>query len=192
VLHNVGSGPFDADALSEAKQFASFAALALFQLAEYERAQRDEVTGMPGRALLLRALDDRLESGRPFALACIDFDGLKRVNDTLGYEAGNPLIRAVAQAVAGLLRPGEVVGRLHGRGGDEFVCLLNERDQLSLERRCHVLEAALDRAPMPAELSTSYLGVSIGAALANAGTAAGDLFTAAEKAMRHRKHERRS
>jgi GGDEF domain-containing protein len=85
-----------------------------------------------------------------------------------------------------------VVGRLHGRGGDEFVCLLDESDDASLDLRCRVLEAALDRAPVPAELAGSYLGVSIGAALANSGTPAGDLFTAAENAMRTRKRERRS
>jgi diguanylate cyclase (GGDEF)-like protein len=157
-----------------------------------ERAERDEVTGFPGRTLLLRQLGERLAAGQPFALACVDFDGLKAVNDTLGYEAGNELIRAVAAAIAGLLRPGELVGRLHGRGGDEFVCLLNERDAGSLERRCAILEAALDRAPMPPELASSYLGVSVGAALANGPTAAaGALFTAAEDAMRERKRERR-
>jgi diguanylate cyclase (GGDEF)-like protein len=115
------------------------------------------------------------------------------VNETLGYEAGNELIRAVARAIDGLLKPGELVGRLHGRGGDEFVCLLTEQDQESLERRCQLLEAALDRAAVPVELENAYLGVSIGAALANAGdtTPVGSLFTTAENAMRERKQERR-
>jgi diguanylate cyclase (GGDEF)-like protein len=169
-LHRIGTGSFEASERSCATQFASFAALALFQLAECER----------------------LKSGRPFGLACIDFDGLKAVNDSLGYEAGNELIRAVARAITRLLGHNEVVGRLHGRGGDEFVCLLDESDDASLDLRCRVLEAALDRAPVPAELAGSYLGVSIGAALANSGTPAGDLFTAAENAMRTRKRERRS
>ena len=83
------------------------------------------------------------------------------------------------------------MGRLHGRGGDEFVCLLNESDQQSLESRCGVLEAALDRAPVPPELVKSYLGVSVGAALANGSIGAGSLFTSAESAMRLRKRERR-
>ena len=162
-----------------------------------KRAERDEVTGMPGRSLLLRALNDRIASGKPFALACIDFDGLKAVNDRLGYEAGNELIRAVAKAIGELLRAGERVGRLHGRGGDEFVCLLDEVEQASLDSRTSLLEAALDRAEVPPELASSYLGVSIGAALANSSmngatpTPAGALFTTAENAMRQRKHERR-
>jgi diguanylate cyclase len=160
-------------------------------MTERERAERDEVTGLPGRTRLLRALDDGLAGGQPFTLACVDFDGLKAVNETLGYEAGNELIRAVAAAIGDLLKPGEIIGRLHGRGGDEFVCLLGERDQPSLDRRCAILEAALDRAAVPPELAGSYLGVSVGAALANGSTAAGSLFTAAENAMRERKQERR-
>jgi diguanylate cyclase (GGDEF)-like protein len=190
-LHRVRCGAFDAGEAADAERFARFAALAIFEMAERERAERDEVTGMPGRSLLLRMLDEWLAGGQPFGLACVDFDGLKAVNEKLGYEAGNELIRAVAKAIDGLLRDGELVGRLHGRGGDEFVCLLKERDQQSLERRCRVLEAALDRAHVPAALASSYLGVSVGAALANGATPVGTIFTSAENAMRQRKQERR-
>lgn len=190
-LHRVGGGAFTAGEATDAARFARFAALAIFEMAERERAERDEVTGMPGRTLLLRSLEEWFGSGQPFALACIDFDGLKAVNEKLGYEAGNELIRAVAHAIDELLHEGEIVGRLHGRGGDEFVCLLNERDQEAVDRRCQLLEAALDRADVPEALASSYLGVSIGAALANGTTPVGTLFTAAETAMRHRKQERR-
>ena len=190
-LHRIGVGPFEGWEAADAERFARFAALALHQLALRERAERDEVTGMPGRTLLLRSLRERLADGHVFALACIDFDGLKAVNETLGYEAGNELIRAVAAAIGDLLRPGELVGRLHGRGGDEFVCLLNESNQPSLDGRCGVLEAALDRARVPPELVSSYLGVSIGAALAEESIKPGELFTRAENAMRRRKQERR-
>lgn len=192
-LHRIGRGAFPNAQATDAARFARFAAVAVHQMAERAQADRDDVTGMPGRAMLLRALDERLAGKRPFALACIDFDGLKAVNETLGYEAGNELIRAVAQAIDALLKPGELVGRLHGRGGDEFVCLLAEQDHESLERRCQLLEAALDRAAVPPELENAYLGVSVGAALANAGNATpvGSLFSTAESAMRERKQERR-
>jgi diguanylate cyclase (GGDEF)-like protein len=190
-LHRVGGGAFTAGEATRAERFAGFAALAVFEMAERERAERDEITGMPGRTLLLRSLDEWFGSGQPFALACIDFDGLKAVNDKLGYDRGNELIRAVAKAIDELLHEGEIVGRLHGRGGDEFMCLLDERDQEALDRRCQLLEAALDRAEVPEALASSYLGVSIGAALANGVTPVGTLFTAAETAMRHRKQERR-
>jgi diguanylate cyclase (GGDEF)-like protein len=190
-LHRVEGGSFEAWETAEIERFTRFAALALFQMTERERGERDEVTGFPGRRMLLRALDDRLTDGYAFSLACVDFDGLKAVNETLGYEAGNDLIRAVAEGIADLLNPGEIVGRLHGRGGDEFVCILNETTQDALELRCQLLEAALDRAAVPPELASSYLGVSIGAALANGAILPGSLFTAAETSMRQRKVARR-
>lgn len=190
-LHRVGGGPFTTSEDADAERFALFAALAINEMAERERAERDEVTGMPGRTLLLRSLEEWYAGGRPFALACVDFDGLKAVNETKGYEKGNLLICAVAKAIEKLLRDGEIVGRLHGRGGDEFVCLLKEGNQEALDKRCQLLEAALDRADVPEELASSYLGVSIGAALANTAAPVGDLFTAAESRMRQRKQERR-
>jgi diguanylate cyclase (GGDEF)-like protein len=191
-LHRVGAGPFEAGEAADAERFAHFAALALHQVRERERAELDEVTGMPGRNLLLRALEERLAAGEPFALACVDFDGLKSVNDRHGYEEGNVLIRTVANEMKSHLKPGETIGRLHGRGGDEFICLLSERDQPSLDRRCQLLEAALDRADVPDKLAGSYLGVSIGAALANGcSTRASSLFTAAENALHDRKEARR-
>ena len=45
-------------------------------MTERWQAERDEVTGMPGRTMLLRALDERLAGKRPFALGCIDDTGL--------------------------------------------------------------------------------------------------------------------
>jgi diguanylate cyclase (GGDEF)-like protein len=191
-LHRIGAGPIEAEEAADAQRFAQFAALALHQVADRERAERDDVTGMPGRAMTLKELEVRLAAGEPFALACVDFDGLKAVNDRFGYEAGNMLIRAVAEAIASLLKPGETIGRLHGRGGDEFVCLLSERDQHSLQRRCQLLEAALDRADVPPELASSYLGVSIGAVLSDGhSTRADSLFTAAEHKLHERKQTRR-
>ncbi|HEY2372848.1 MAG TPA: GGDEF domain-containing protein [Gaiellaceae bacterium] len=190
-LHRVGRGAFDAAEAADAGRFAKFAALAIFEMAERERAERDEVTGMPGRNFLLRSIDAWVAEGEPFGLACIDFDGLKAVNEEFGYEAGNKLIRAVAHEIEGLLHEGEIAGRLHGRGGDEFMCLLKERDEAELAYRCKELEAALDRAPVPSALASSYLGVSVGATLANTTTPTGALLTAAENAMRERKQERR-
>ena len=190
-LHRVGKGAFDAGEAADAERFARFAALAIFEMAERERAELDDVTGLPGRKLLLRSIEEWLAAGQPFGLVCVDFDGLKAVNEKFDYDAGNELICAVARAIDGLLEEGEVVGRLHGRGGDEFVCLIKESDQQALETRCRALEAALDRAPVPPRLASSYLGVSVGAALANGSTGAGAIFTSAETAMRQRKQERR-
>jgi diguanylate cyclase (GGDEF)-like protein len=88
-------------------------------------AMHDELTQLPNRALLR----DRLEqawvrgcrTGSPIALLFLDFDDFKDVNDSLGHEAGDRLLVALAERLAGSLRPGDTIARL---GGDEFAVLV--------------------------------------------------------------------
>ena len=85
-----------------------------------EQALQDETTGLPNRRALLRWLTE-LDAGRSLAVLLVDFDGLRAVNNVLGHQAGDELIRRVAAGIQETLRPGELVARLHGSGGDEFV-----------------------------------------------------------------------
>lgn len=88
-------------------------------------AEHDALTGLPNRVLL----NDRLERlcahrnrhGGQFALAFLDLDHFKAINDTYGHEAGDLLLKAVSQRLQGALRASDTVCRL---GGDEFVLLL--------------------------------------------------------------------
>jgi diguanylate cyclase (GGDEF)-like protein/PAS domain S-box-containing protein len=90
-------------------------------------AHHDTLTGLPNRSLIT----DRLElsiaqaqrSEGSVLVAFIDLDGFKLVNDCLGHNAGDELLKVVAERMAGCLRAGDTVGRF---GGDEFVLLLSE------------------------------------------------------------------
>lgn len=94
-----------------------------------DAAFHDHLTGLPNRALFMEALtaaeSARAAAGTPLAVVFLDLDDLKPVNDTLGHEAGDELLRTVATRIAGAVRPGDVVARL---AGDEFAVLLTGED----------------------------------------------------------------
>ena len=90
-------------------------------------SETDELTGlynMRGFAIVAdRSFGQALRYARPATVLMIDSDNLKTVNDTLGHEAGNELLRQLAQCIQGELRYTDISARY---GGDEFIVLLPE------------------------------------------------------------------
>ncbi len=88
------------------------------------QAFHDALTGLPNRALILDRMDQMLARSRrdktPVAAFFLDLDNFKDINDTLGHDAGDQLLVAVASRLANALRESDTVGRL---GGDEFIVL---------------------------------------------------------------------
>ncbi len=91
----------------------------------YKLAQHDILTGLPNRVLLNQRLKQIVaqaaRDGHQVACLFLDFDHFKRINDTLGHDAGDQLLQAVAQRLASAVRESDTVARL---GGDEFVVVL--------------------------------------------------------------------
>jgi diguanylate cyclase (GGDEF)-like protein len=91
----------------------------------YKLAQHDILTGLPNRALLNQRLKQIVAQAArdEHQVACLflDFDHFKRINDTLGHDAGDQLLQAVAQRLTSAVRESDTVARL---GGDEFVLIL--------------------------------------------------------------------
>ena len=98
---------------------------ALAELKVQELARIDSLTGLPNRNMFFGELDRAIARARRhdqrFGVCFIDLDGFKGVNDTLGHEAGDEVLKLMAQRLRGAVRAGDLVARL---GGDEFVVLL--------------------------------------------------------------------
>ena len=94
-----------------------------------QQARHDALTGLPNRIVILEQADlmlDRCGDGdRQLAVFFIDLDNFKDVNDSLGHEAGDEVLRVVAHRLSTQLREGDVIGRM---GGDEFVVLAESSD----------------------------------------------------------------
>jgi diguanylate cyclase (GGDEF)-like protein len=86
------------------------------------------LTGLPNRARLRDLISEAIRTcsaGKHIALAFLDVDNFKDVNDTLGHSAGDELLVQLAQRLRTQIQPGDMLGRL---GGDEFVVVLPNRD----------------------------------------------------------------
>ncbi len=93
-------------------------------------AHYDELTGLPNRSMfnqrLAHALAQARRNDKPLAILFIDLDRFKNINDTLGHDAGDRVLKEVAERLRGCLRESDTAGRL---GGDEFVVLIEELSQ---------------------------------------------------------------
>jgi len=165
---------------------------ALGQIAELsEQALQDETTGLPNRRALLRNLAD-VPEGVPLSVLLIDFDGLRAVNNVLGHQKGDELIRRVAAAIDEALDPGELVARLHGSGGDEFVVCCPFLDEDGARVRAADVEGHLMGLRLPSVLRHLYRGASVGTSTRTPGESPLAFLERAAASMRDRKAARKA
>ncbi len=145
-------------------------------------ATHDSLTGLANRAHFIEKLEQAIGTQAcAFAVLFIDLDGFKPVNDSLGHEAGDALLREIGARIRGCLRANDVVGRL---GGDEFIVLV--RDIADRAEVARVAEKIRLLVGQPLHMNGQALGVtpSIGIALHPAdGDSAVGLLRASDLAM---------
>ena len=149
------------------------------------QAFHDKLTNLPNRALFTDRLNLAMNRGRRkdtlTALMFIDLDNFKLINDSLGHEAGDRLLVAVAERLSRSVRPGDTVARL---GGDEFTVLLeevhNESEITQIAYR--ILDAF--REPIALAGRDAFSSLSIGIGIAHSPLVqASDLLNQADAAM---------
>jgi diguanylate cyclase (GGDEF)-like protein len=91
---------------------------------------------------LQHEIDRSRRSGQPFALAFVDVDGLKELNDREGHAAGDAMLREVVAALKAQMRPYDPVVRI---GGDEFLCGFTDTTLDASRRRVEEIRIALAR-----------------------------------------------
>jgi diguanylate cyclase len=157
--------------------------IASLKLARENRqlAHTDSLTGLANRRATMAALESEQAGGKDFAVALIDLDDFKQVNDSLGHHAGDALLCEVAERLRAAACPGDLVGRL---GGDEFIVVFRAvADEAECGRRSQAMLAALCR-PVALGGRRIAFGASLGYALGAAhGGAIEPLLHAADNAL---------
>ncbi len=130
----------------------------MFRLAHY-----DQVTGLPNRILFLDRFQHEIKKSQRnhqnIALMYLDLDNFKEINDTLGHDRGDLLLKQTAGRLVDCVRGGDTVARM---GGDEFTIILNNlNNQMSTER---IAQNILDKFTEPFNLGGEvvYITASIG------------------------------
>ncbi len=127
VLHvsGVRDQPPDAEQIAQLTALGVHAGTRIGTLRAFERTQlqasTDSLTGLANRRVAEEVLTDLMTSGTPFAVVMADLDFFKRLNDTMGHEAGDRALRLFADTVRAIVRDRDHVVRW---GGEEFAMLL--------------------------------------------------------------------
>jgi len=148
------------------------------------QALHDALTGLPNRVLLIdrleQALADSARQGSDVAVAFLDLDHFKRVNDSLGHPAGDDLLRQVAARLTTAVRQGDTLCRY---AGDEFVVLFRDLpDPRYALELCERLLRALER-PFDVGGSEVVVTASVGVVAGRAPQTADELLLSADASM---------
>jgi diguanylate cyclase (GGDEF)-like protein len=133
----------------------------------------DSLTGLLNRRGMTEAMDDQAQRWRAGegggAVLYLDIDRFKQINDTLGHDIGDELLKAFAERIRSVVRASDRVAR---QGGDEFVILIAAREAEDVAKR--VAQSLLERVRLPVKIGNQELNIStsIGIAVIPPGHAA--------------------
>lgn len=150
----------------------------------------DHLTGLPNRSLfrdrMRMEIAGRVAGQTGMALLIADLDRFQEINDSLGHEAGDELLRTVAERFSAVLSPSGTLSRM---SGDEFALLLDHADEALALETARAMLASLER-PIPLAGQELVVSASVGIALCpRHGEEISDLFKHADTALLTAKRE---
>ena len=190
-FHFAGRGALPDAEFDSLRKFCDSAATALYnarvRAGLHRMAYTDPLTGLPNR----RRLEEEIARlrGEEVSVLVVDFDGLKNVNDLLGYDRGDALITLIGASLQSNLREQDLAVRL---GGDEFVVLLPHTEERIALIRTKELLVALDALEVPDDIRPHFRGASVGCATAGPGEDLQVTLRRASDEMHARKRRRKS
>ncbi len=173
-----------AEAMTRLELFGRMASTAVASTAARERLVEQATTDPLTTLVNHRVFQERLRTevararrhARPLALAVIDLDNFKSINDALGHQTGDEVLRLVARTLSDVARATDTVGRL---GGDEFAMLLPETDAAGAQALAERARICLRRE----EAFAMPLTISAGVGTLQPGAEAADLLRMADQAL---------
>ncbi len=203
ILDQVGLGPngrpWDCRACGYAtcREFAEAAVAARASLRQCvpwlarsaEESRREAAVDMLTGLATFRVMQDRLHheierskrSGEQFTVLFLDLDKLKEINDRYGHEAGNEVLRAVAQEIRRAVRASDLAARY---GGDEFVVILTRTERAGAERVAEALRVGIEGVGRRLGYQPGVVTVSVGIAEYSPGQPSGsDVLERADRAL---------
>ncbi len=183
VLHQIGTAPggepWDCGAcghmtcgtFAEAvvRERATLTICPYYMIRQYEGVARDAAHDALTDLYSYRALQDRLReevaranrTGSTLAMLFLDLDGFKEANDQYGHQAGNDVLRSVADSIRDSIRSTDVAARF---GGDEFIVLLVNAELEGVERVADEIRHRISKIAVPVSAGTVGVTVSVGIA----------------------------
>lgn len=158
----------------------------------FERASNDPLTGLSNRRVFDERIKGMMDSAkrykRPLTMISMDLDRFKNINDNLGHQAGDEVLRSVASVLKQAVRSTDLLVRM---GGDEFLLVLDDTDQKNARILAERLCVAVDALNVWADGNTK-LGVSIGLSQMQDRESLGQWLERTDDILYHAKAEGRS
>ncbi|WP_277506252.1 MULTISPECIES: sensor domain-containing diguanylate cyclase [unclassified Paenibacillus] len=152
-----------------------------------QEAKTDTLTGLANRRMFEGTLNHWTEQDIPFAILVLDIDRFKTINDTYGHQAGDSVLKHVADIIQENIASPDLSVRY---GGEEFVVLLKNKDSTLAFRAAEQVRSAVEKSAVPGQIPVT---VSIGIALyPQHATDSSELFHLADNAMYQAKTEGRN